>query len=281
MRVLVNSRATRFRPRHRVCGGAIDGTAEASMKRIMIRLRLAAIAALITMPVAANAQNTQTTSDQLSRLFARAEVKHQSSRRNLTEILRSQPRFWTELQAIAERLQTQPAWLLNLMASESLFNPAARNPLPGQTASGLLQFIEATARRMGTTTEAIRRMGPVEQLRLVEQYLVPFRGRLNKLADVYLAVFRGVVIEGGDTVVVADSNKEPRIYTLNKSLDLNGDGRIVKGELSLTALSVGRFLPAPARTTRVKSGKSNLPAKEGQLPSRSTRSIYIRPAKHQ
>ena len=167
------------------------------------------------------------------------------------------------------------------MASESLFNPAARNPLPGQTASGLLQFIEATARRMGTTTEAIRRMGPVEQLRLVEQYLVPFRGRLNKLADVYLAVFRGVVIEGGDTVVVADSNKEPRIYTLNKSLDLNGDGRIVKGELSLTALSVGRFLPAPARTTRVKSGKSNLPAKEGQLPSRSTRSIYIRPAKHQ
>jgi hypothetical protein len=167
------------------------------------------------------------------------------------------------------------------MANESLFNPAAHNPLPGQTASGLLQFIESTARRMGTTTEAIRRMSPVEQLRLVERYLTPFRGRLNSLADVYLAVFRGVVIEGGDTVVVVDSNKERRIYALNKSLDLNGDGRIVKGELSLAALSVGRFLPAPARTKPVKMGKDNLSVKEDQPPAPRTRSIYIRPANHQ
>ena len=63
--------------------------------------------------------------------------------------------------------------------------------------------------------------------------------------------------------------------------DLNGDGRIVKGELSLSALSVGRFLPAPARITRVKTGKSNLRPKENQLPACSTRSIYIRPANHQ
>jgi hypothetical protein len=211
------------------------------MKGIMISLRSAAIAVSLALPAAANAQ---TVGDQLSRLFARTEAKHRNSRRNLTEILRSQPRFWIELRAVAERLQTQPAWLLNVMASESMFNPAARNGFPGQTASGLLQFIEATARRMGTTTEAIRRMSPAEQLRLVERYLMPFRGRLNSLADVYLAVFRGVVIEGGDTVVVVDSGKERRIYALNKSLDLNGDGRIVKGELSLAALSVGRFLPA-------------------------------------
>ncbi|MCI0392561.1 MAG: lytic transglycosylase domain-containing protein [Acidobacteria bacterium] len=278
MRVLVNSCATPFLPRHRVCGGSLDGTAEASMNGIMIRLKSAAIAALLALPAAANAQ---TAGDELSRLFARTEAKHRSSRRNLTEILRNQPRFWIELRAVAERLQTQPAWLLNVMASESLFNPAAHNPLPGQTASGLLQFIEATARRMGTTTEAIRRMSPVEQLRLVERYLTPFRGRLNRLADVYLAVFRGAVIDGGDTVVVVDSNKERRVYALNKSLDLNGDGRIVKGELSLSALSVGRFLPALARTTRVKTDKSNLPAKEDQPPARSTRSIYIRPANHQ
>jgi Transglycosylase SLT domain len=281
MRVLVNSRATLFRSRHRVCGGSIDAFAEASMKGMMIRLRYAAIAASLALPAAANAQKAQTDDEQLSRLFARTEAKHRSSRRNLTELLRSQPRFWIELQVVAERLQTQPAWLLNVMANESLFNPAARNPLPGQTASGLLQFIESTAGRMGTTTEAIRRMSPVEQLRLVERYLKPFRGRLDSQADVYLAVFRGVVIDGGETVVVVDSNKERRVYALNKSLDLNGDGRIVKGELGLTALSVGRFLPAPARTARVKIGKSNLPVKKVQPPARSTRSIFIRPTKHQ
>jgi hypothetical protein len=252
------------------------------MNVITIRLRLAAIAATLALalPASANGQNAQTDGDQLSRLFARTEAKHRSSRRNLTEILRSQPNFWSELQAVASRLQTQPAWLLNVMASESLFNPAARNPLPGQTASGLLQFIESTARRMGTTTRAIRRMSPADQLRLVERYLTPFRGRLGSLADVYLAVFRGAVIEGGDGVVVVDSGKERRVYALNKSLDLNRDGRIVKGELSLAALSVGRFLPAPARATRAEMSKGDPPAKEGQAPARGARSIFIRPAKH-
>lgn len=230
--------------------------------------------------VLAQRRQTQPGADLLG-LFERAEARHRSARRNLATILRAQPEFWRELQAVAERLGTDPTWLLNVIACESLFDPGARNPLPGQTASGLLQIIEGTARRLGTTTKAIRRMSPVEQLRLVERYLAPFGGRLNSLADVYLAVFRGVVIEGGDEVVIVSSSKERRIYKLNKSLDLNGDGRIVKGELSLAALSVGRFMPAPARTTRIKISKGNLSVKEDRPPVRSTRSIYIRPAKHQ
>jgi hypothetical protein len=168
------------------------------------------------------------------RMIARSEAKHIRSRQNLIEILRDQPSFWIELHAIAKRLKTEPAWLLNVMASESLFDPKARNGLPGQTASGLLQFIESTAQSMGTTTEAIRKMSPVEQLRLVEKYLMPFRGRLNSLADVYLAVFRGFIIEGGEASVIAPldkSNKERRVYSLNRWLDFNDDGKITKGEL--------------------------------------------------
>ncbi|SRR6266545_1801921 len=274
------------------------------MNVITIRLRSAAIAAslALALPASANGQNTQTDGDQLLRLFARTEAKHRSSRRNLAEILRSQPQFWSELQAVASRLQTQPAWLLNVMASESLFNPVARNPLPGQTASGLLQFIEATACRMGTTTGAIRRMSPLDQLRLVEGYLKPFKGRLKALPDVYMAVFRGSIVEGGDEAVVVDSSKEPRVYALNRSLDLDNDKRIRKGELGLAALSVGRFLPSPHALRRAQAvnnpsgrtafvrGKdktpqrnvdslhSSAPAAAGEVsqPPRSTRSIYIR-----
>jgi hypothetical protein len=210
------------------------------------------------------------------RMIAHSEAKHIRSRKNLIKILRDQPSFWIELQAIAKRLKTEPAWLLNVMASESSFNPAARNGLPGQTATGLLQFIEDTARGMGTTTEAIRRIGPVDQLRLVEKYLTPFRGRLNSLADVYLAVFRGFIVEGGDVTIIApldNSNKERRIYSLNRWLDFDGDNKITKGELALAALSVGRFQPAA-----ILSGKSlyRSPAyaTDRKPEARRTRSIY-------
>jgi hypothetical protein len=240
--------------------------------------------------------------DFVLRLFDRADARHRVSRRNLEAMLRSQPGFWPELQAVSGRLGTDPAWLLDVMATESLFDPGARNPLPGQTASGLLQFIEATARRMRTTTEAIRRMSPLEQLRLVEKYLEAFKGRLNTLPNVYMAVFRGSIVDGGDEVVVVDSARQPRVYALNRSLDLDNDGRITKGELGLAALSVGRFLPAPralrhaqavnnpsggatfvrgkgrSSQRHVDSLDSSVPAAPNATlrPPRSTRSIYIR-----
>src|SRR5262245_61208177 len=111
---------------------------------------------LLMITPAADAQD-EGMNDRALRVIARSESRHALSRQNLIKILRDQPNFWIELQAIAKRLKTDTAWLLNVMASESLFNPAARNRLPGQTATGLLQFIEDTAQSMGTTTEAIRR----------------------------------------------------------------------------------------------------------------------------
>jgi len=241
-------------------------------------LRTAGVAALLTLMVApaANAQDERL-NDRALQVIARSEAKHLRSRQNLSKILRDQPNFWIELQAIAKRLKTEPAWLLNVMASESLFNPTARNGLPGQTATGLLQFIEKTAQRMGTTTEAVRRMSPVEQLRLVEIYLTPFRGRLNSLADVYLAVFRGFIVEGGGASVVAPlgkSKKERRIYALNRWLDFNDDGKITKGELALAAFTTGRFQPVAAYAG--ESPNRNSIAPSDQKPEiHRTRSIYV------
>ena len=242
-------------------------------------LRPAGAAALflLTITPAADAQD-EGINDRALRVIARSEAKHALSRQNLIKILRDQPNFWIELHAIAKRLKTDPAWLLNVMASESLFNPAARNGLPGQTATGLLQFIEDTAQNMGTTTEAIRRMSPVEQLRLVEKYLTPFRGRLNSLADVYLAVFRGFIIEGGEATVIApldNSNKERRIYSLNRWLDFNGDGKITKGELALAALTTGRFHPVATRPGK-SFNRNFVDAPDRKSETHGTRSIYVR-----
>jgi len=242
-------------------------------------LRSAGGAALLLLMIApAAAAQDECLNDRALRTIARSEAKHARSRQNLIEILRDQPNFWIELQEIAKRLKTEPAWLLNVIASESLFNPKVRNGLPRQTASGLLQFIESTAQSMGTTTEEIRRMSAVEQLSLVEKYLAPFRGRLNSLPDVYLAVFRGFIMEGGDANVVApldNSNKEQRIYSLNRWLNSNGDGKITKGELALAAFITGRFQPA-APYTGESLNRNSIDASDQKTETLRTRSIYVR-----
>ena len=251
------------------------------MKRLI--WTAAAALALLILPISVAAQDSS-----LLKLLVRTEGKHLRARQNLEQILLQQPQFWTELQAVAARLETHPEWLLNVMASESLFIAGARNRLPGHTASGLLQIIEDTAQSLGTTTAAIRKMSPVEQLRFIEKYFAPFRGRLKSLADVYTAVFRGFIVDGGETVVVApldDSRKEQRIYALNQWLDFNSDGRITKGELSTAALSIGRFqVPSLAGSEQTgEPGRHSISLYLGDsssrdriVKSRQTRSIYVR-----
>lgn len=206
-------------------------------------LNVAILALLTASPTQSSGQEA-TEQMQLIRSSARTEARARVARANFERLLNEHPEFLPELQRVAARLETRPEWLLNVMASESSFVPSVRNPLPRQTASELLQIIEGTATVLGTTTSAIRRMNAVEQVRLIEKYFMPFRGKLKSLGDVYLAVFRGIIIESGPETVVAplnNSRKERRAYYLNRGLDINGNGSITKGELAITAFSVGRF----------------------------------------
>jgi hypothetical protein len=253
-----------------------------SNRSLMKRMSLIGAAALLVIPTAT--AQTEQPDDHTRQIVAHSEAKHLRSRQNLLKILSAQPQFWPELLAVAERLQTQPAWLLNVMATESLFDPSARNSLPGQSASGLLQWIESTAHKMGTTTAVIPRMDPVNQLGLVEKYLAPFSGRLDSLADVYMAVLRGFIIDGKDETVVSpldNSRKEQRIYRLNKWLDLNGDRKITKGEMALAATLIGRFRPQdPTSSHPGRELRSPLPAPSARSDRKTvTRSIYIRSPK--
>jgi Transglycosylase SLT domain len=210
------------------------------MRRLIL---ISATSLMLLIASTAHAQE-MTQQSQLSSLFARTETRAREARLNFERLIANFPEFLPELQRVAARLETRPEWLLNVMACESSFVASARNPLPGQTASGLLQIIRQTAIGLGTTTAAISRMNPIEQLQFVEKYFVHFRGNLNSLADVYLAVFRGFIVNGGPETVVAplnNSSKERQAYSLNKGLDLNGDRRITKEELAMVAFGVGRF----------------------------------------
>lgn len=248
------------------------------MKRLTL---ISATAILFLMAPRAHAQE-MTQQSQLNSLFARTEARAREARLNFNRLIADYPEFLSELQQVAARLGTRPEWLLNVMACESSFVPTARNPLPGQTASGLLQIIRQTAVGLGTTPAAIRRMTPVEQLQPVEKYFTPFKGRLNSLTDVYLAVFRGFIVNGGPETVVAplnNSSQERQAYSLNKGLDLDGDRRITKEELAMVAFGVGRFsVVQQVAETRTQIGETQQRGTSVPMPPRDISRYVVIPA---
>lgn len=114
------------------------------------------------------------------------------------------------------------------MAFESAysFDPAKRNP--GSSATGLIQFMAATAKSLGTTTDALAAMTAVEQLDYVRTYFKPYAGRMRSLSDVYMAILWPAAIGKPNDwpLFTAPSSA----YAANKGLDFDGDGRVTKAE---------------------------------------------------
>lgn len=142
------------------------------------------------------------------------------------------PEFLNKVKEIAQRLNCNYRDLLGLMNSESGINASAKNP--NGSASGLIQFVESTAQSLGTTTEALRAMSPIEQLDYVEKYLQNAKSAAgfssnDKLSggDLYALTFLPARAKN-NTLTSAGEN----YYAHNKGLDKNGDGQITKDELS-------------------------------------------------
>lgn len=94
-----------------------------------------------------------------------------------------------EIAASAARLGVDPNALAAVISFETggTFSPSIKNP--NSSGSGLIQFMEATAKDMGTTTAALRQMSFAQQMKYVERYL---KGRGigpgSSMADIYQAV---------------------------------------------------------------------------------------------
>lgn len=133
--------------------------------------------------------------------------------------------FMSEVNRVASRFGVNPSDLLALMRSESSLNPQAVNPTTGAT--GLIQFMPATARSLGTTTEAIRQMSAAEQMKYVEKFFESVRLPQGASAgQLYAYVFlpgrarRDVLTVSGEA-----------FYEANRGLDMDSDGRITIADL--------------------------------------------------
>jgi peptidoglycan hydrolase-like protein with peptidoglycan-binding domain len=106
------------------------------------------------------------------------------------------------------------------------FSPATKSPV--STATGLIQFMKATATGLGTTVEALAAMTVVQQLDYVEKYFKPYKGKLNNLGDIYMAIIWPAGIGKPDSYVMWKTGDAP--FEPNSGLDLNKDGQILRIE---------------------------------------------------
>lgn len=129
--------------------------------------------------------------------------------------------------------------LMGCIAFESgrTFSPEIRNAA-GSGATGLIQFMPATARDLDTTTDELARMSAVDQLDYVYRYFTKYgwHKRVSRLEDMYMAILLPKYISSPlGTVLFNDGNQA---YAQNRGLDANQDGQITKAEAAAKVRAV-------------------------------------------
>ncbi len=135
--------------------------------------------------------------------------------------------FVQEVYNISKRLGCNPSDLLDVMNFETggTFSPSIQNP--STKATGLIQFMPSTAKSLGTSISALKNMSRLEQLKYVEKYLYPYRGKIGNLLNLCMAVFYPDAIGKPDYKFPQKVVKQnPGIYTprdyVNKVLQKAG-----------------------------------------------------------
>jgi len=142
--------------------------------------------------------------------------------------------FRSALAETALSIGLNPSYLAAVMAIETgrTYSPSIRNP--DTNATGLIQFMPATARAMGTTVDELARMSNVKQLEWVKRFFLPHLRRIRPdvPGDYYLAVFMPAYIGHDPSKVLFTSGETG--YTQNRGLDRNADGVITVGDVTTT-----------------------------------------------
>lgn len=148
------------------------------------------------------------------------------------------PDFKKKLEKVAGALGVKSHDLMAIFKQESGVNPQARNP---SGATGLIQFMPDTARRLGTTTDDLYKMDGVQQLDYVYKYFKMTGVGNGTLGDLYMAVFMPKYVGYDDATVLGKAGApgfSGKVYAQNKGLDRNRDGEITVADVKQ---SVARF----------------------------------------
>lgn len=122
-----------------------------------------------------------------------------------------------------------PELVLPLISHESGGDPQARNAQSG--ASGLIQFLDSTARRYGfESAEEFGKLSAAEQAPYIVQYLVDSGVTAeHDQGDIYVAISAPAALNESDDFRVYEKGTDA--YRMNQTWDLDNDGVITRGEL--------------------------------------------------
>jgi hypothetical protein len=166
--------------------------------------------------------------------------------------------FASGVKRVANKLDVPADWLMAIMYSESRFNPSIANH-KGSGATGLIQFMPATAKDFGTSTHKLANMTPVQQLEYVYKYFDRVRrtyGDFKSLTDCYLAVLYPRALNKDYCYTLY---AKPSIaYKRNIGLDENKDGHVTVSDIDRR---MARIFPT-AYTARLQKDGESLADKE-------------------
>lgn len=130
-----------------------------------------------------------------------------------------------------EDFNLDPNWLMACMGFESAgtFSSSVQNP--HSSATGLIQFMESTAKHYGVTTNHLSMLTPTAQFDYVWLYFrdaIRDHGPLKSLADCYMAILypRAIGQPDGYPLFIQGTSS----YAVNVGLDTNKDHTVSKAE---------------------------------------------------
>jgi len=169
------------------------------------------------------------------------------------------PEFWHAVAIMCTARGWDPGAIAAVMSLESAgtYAPDAgwRQWSPKRTATGLIQFIESTARRLGVARAAtcdahpeltargegktwatwtLMLQSPIEQLRLVESYYLAVVGGPDsswRPVDYYLATWGSLPGRPMTDVLAERDGAGKTLYAANVALDRDKDGKIEVSDL--------------------------------------------------
>jgi hypothetical protein len=129
--------------------------------------------------------------------------------------------FINKVIEVATYLGVKPEHLMFLMWFETghTLNHRIQNSIG---ATGLIQFMPHTALYLGTTTEALRNMTNVEQMKYVQKHLSSFIGKYKDYVDLYCGIFWPAAVGKPDSFRITSDivAKQNPLFDINKDTDI-------------------------------------------------------------